>query len=67
MNRHTDVEQQGGFIRESRERLELSREGLADKAGISLRTLERIEAGEVTARRSTLTVIANALELAEAA
>lgn len=48
-------------IRLAREAASLSREGLADRAGVSLRTLERIEAGESTPRRATVAVIAQAL------
>jgi transcriptional regulator with XRE-family HTH domain len=39
----------------------LSREGLAFKAGVSLRTIERIEAGDVVPRRATAHVLADAL------
>lgn len=39
----------------------VSREGLADRTGLSLRTIERIENGEVTPQRSTLRLIALAL------
>jgi len=56
----------GTEIMERREALGLSREGLAYKAGIALRTVERIEAGEAKPQRSTLTVIRLALEGAEA-
>lgn len=52
----------GEEIMERREALGLSREGLAYKAGIALRTVERIEAGEAKPQRSTLTVIRLALE-----
>lgn len=41
----------------------LSREGLAYKSGISLRTIERIEAGEVTPHRATVRAIAAALNV----
>ena len=41
----------------------LSREGLAYKSGISLRTIERIEAGEVTPHRATIRAIASALNV----
>lgn len=44
-------------IRESREAVGLSRIGLAYKAGVDLRTIERIEAGDVQPRRATLAVI----------
>lgn len=52
----------GQAIRERREALGLSREGLAYKAGIAHKTVERIEAGLVRPRRATLTVIEQALE-----
>lgn len=39
----------------------VSREGLADRTGLSLRTIERIESGDVTPQRSTLRLIALAL------
>jgi predicted transcriptional regulator len=53
-------------IRDARERLGLSREGLAFKAGVSLRSIERIESGETEPRRSTLAVIESALKKAAA-
>lgn len=49
-----------------RETLGMSRELLAANAGVSLRTVERIEAGEVEPRRATLAVIEAALAEAEA-
>lgn len=52
----------GKDLRERREALGLSREGLAYKAGVSHKTLERIEAGMVMPRRATLTVIEQALD-----
>lgn len=59
-------------IRGQREAAGFSREELAFKAGVSLRTIERIEAGEVEPRRATLSVIEGALatansEISEAA
>lgn len=42
--------------------LGLSRETLAGRAQIALRTLERIERGEAEPRRATLVVIERALE-----
>ena len=48
-------------IKAKREDLGLSPEGLADRAQLSLRTVERIEAGDVTPHRSTLRVIELAL------
>lgn len=61
MNRHANVNLSGEDIRESREDIGLSRIGLAYKAGVDLRTIERIESGEVTPRRATLAVIEAAL------
>ncbi len=49
-------------IQERRKALGLSPEGLADRAQIALRTLERIERGEVEPRRATLAMIEQALE-----
>lgn len=40
----------------------LSREGLAADAGVSLRTVERLERGEVTPHRATARVLAVVLE-----
>lgn len=57
----------GLAIRERRESLGLGREYLAYKAQVSLKTIERIERGEVVPRRSTLSVIHDALDMAEAA
>jgi ribosome-binding protein aMBF1 (putative translation factor) len=54
----TDI---GQRIRQEREALGLSREGLAYKAGVAAKTIERIEAGKVMPRRATLTVIETAL------
>jgi transcriptional regulator with XRE-family HTH domain len=48
-------------VRRVREELGISREGLADKAGVSVRTLERIEAGQTVPRRATIKVLADAL------
>lgn len=56
----------GPAIRRAREKAGLSREGLAYKAGLALRTVERIEAGDVQPRRATLTVIEQALAAADA-
>lgn len=39
----------------------LSREGLAAEAGVSLRTVERIEGGDVTPHRATARVLAAVL------
>lgn len=51
----------GEQIRERRDALGLSVEGLAYKAGVSYKTIERIEAGLAQPRRATLTVIEQAL------
>lgn len=48
-------------IRAAREQAGLSREALAFKAGVSFKTLERLEAGARSPRRSTLKVIADVL------
>lgn len=53
-------------IRAQREAVGLSREGLAAAAGVSVKTVERIEWGKVSPRRATLAMIQQALE-AEAA
>lgn len=57
----TPQEHPGIEIKERREAVGLSREGLAYKASVSLKTLERIERGEVQPRRATATVIDAAL------
>jgi predicted transcriptional regulator len=62
MNRHSSVNPSGAELRKSREAVGLSRIGLAYKAEVDLRTIERIEADEVTPRRSTLVVIEGALQ-----
>lgn len=49
-------------LRPRREEAGLSREGLAYKAGISVKTVERLEAGKSVPRRATLAVINNALD-----
>lgn len=49
-------------IQERREALGLSREGLAYKAGLALRTVERIERGEAEPRRATVAVIERAFD-----
>lgn len=56
----------GARIRDRREVLGLSREGLAYKAGVAHKTIERIEAGKAEPRRATLAVIEAALEAVEA-
>jgi transcriptional regulator with XRE-family HTH domain len=52
----------GTQIREKREALNLSREGLAYRAGVAHKTIERIEAGKSQPRRATLAMIEAALE-----
>lgn len=56
----------GNELRERREVLSLSRLGLAYKAGVDPRTIERIESGQVSPRRATLAVIEGVLSKAEA-
>ncbi|MDQ3935358.1 MAG: helix-turn-helix domain-containing protein [Actinomycetota bacterium] len=51
----------GSRIRSEREAQGLSIEGLSFKAGVSYKTIERIEAGGSEPRRATLKVIADAL------
>jgi transcriptional regulator with XRE-family HTH domain len=51
-------------VRARREALGMSREGLADRAGVSFKTITRIESGEVTPRPATLRVIELAFEAA---
>jgi transcriptional regulator with XRE-family HTH domain len=52
----------GSPLRRTRERKHLSPEGLAAKAGVTLRTIERIESGHVKhPHGSTQKVIAEAL------
>lgn len=62
--RHSQ-EHPGAEIRQRREAIELSREGLAYKSGVALKTIERIERGDVMPRRATATVIEAALVEAE--
>lgn len=50
-------------IRDERKAQGLSPEGLAFKAGVSLKTIERIETGAAVPRRATLKVIVDALGL----
>lgn len=56
----------GERIREQREALGLSREGLAYKSGVAFKTIERIELGENEPRRATLAMIEQALEAEQA-
>ena len=58
------VNQQCGIrIRKAREKQELLQRELADRAGVPVRTIGRIERGEVDVRLGTLKKIANALGL----
>lgn len=52
----------GTAIRRDREKVGLSRVGLAYLADVDPRTIERIEAGEVTPRRATLACIRRVLD-----
>lgn len=56
----------GTRIRRDREALALTREDLASRAGVSYKTIERIEAGGAQPRRATLYVIEQALTEAAA-
>lgn len=53
----------GQQVKQARDALGLSAEGLAFKAGVSIRTVTRLEADEVVPRRATLRVITDALGL----
>ncbi len=53
----------GTIISDSRKKLGLSQEALAEKANVSLSTIQRIEKGTVKPRVFTLKIIAAALEL----
>lgn len=57
-------EHPGKVIKERRTALGLSREGLAYKAGVSLKTIERIEREESVPLRSTQSVIDAVLDKA---
>jgi transcriptional regulator with XRE-family HTH domain len=56
----------GERIRERREAIDLSREGLAFKSGVAHKTIERIEGGHSIPRRATLAAIERALDGCEA-
>lgn len=58
--RATDIS--GTAIKRAREAVGLSRVGLAYLSEVNLRTIERIEAGEVKPRRATLICIQRAIE-----
>jgi XRE family transcriptional regulator, regulator of sulfur utilization len=51
------------LITETRKRKGLTQETLADKAGLTIRTIQRIESGENIPRSHTLKAIAHALEV----
>jgi transcriptional regulator with XRE-family HTH domain len=51
----------GRQIRDKRRRLRLSQRSLADKSGVSQKTISQIERGEVTARGGTVDVLASVL------
>jgi transcriptional regulator with XRE-family HTH domain len=53
----------GQFIKETRLRKGLTQEELAEKTDISVRTIQRIENGEVDPRSFTLQTIASVLEI----
>ena len=50
------------YVKEWREKLKLTQNELAEKSGVSLRTIQRIEAGSVL-KGYTLSSIANALDI----
>lgn len=56
----------GDALRARREALGLSREGLAYKSGVALKTIERLERCEGHPRRATIAVIESVLVEAEA-
>lgn len=53
----------GNKVRDSRKKLGLSQEALAEKANVSLSTIQRIEKGTVKPRAFTLKILAETLEL----
>lgn len=61
----TPQEHPGKAIKQRREAVGLSREGLAYKSRVSVKTIERIEREEVEPRRATAAVIDFALIEAE--
>lgn len=52
----------GDHIREWREALEISQDVLAERSGLSIRQIKRIEAGKANPTVTTLQVLAKALE-----
>jgi transcriptional regulator with XRE-family HTH domain len=63
MSMKNNQEKLGTLIRHVREERHLLQRELADQAGIPVRTLGRIERGEVDMRLSTLRKIAKALNV----
>lgn len=57
------MENIGAKIKELRVLKGLTQEDLAEQTGLSVRTIQRIESGEVDPRTYTLTVLATALEV----
>ena len=53
----------GSIINDSRKKLGLSQEALAEKANVSLSTIQRVEKGTVKPRSFTIIILAEALEL----
>lgn len=51
------------LVRAARQKQNLTREGLAYKAGLTVRTIERIEAGQVMPHRVTRRAIAAVLDM----
>lgn len=60
---HNENSSLASKIRDSRKKLGLSQEALAEKANVSLSTIQRIEKGIVKPRAFTLKIIADTLEL----
>ena len=58
---HLPMDRQTSPLRAAREAAGMSPEELAFRAGVSLRTIERIEREGVSPRRATVTVLAMAL------
>ena len=56
-----DAKELGNKIQELRKQKGMTQEDLADKTGLSVRTIQRIESGEVDPRSYTLSQIAEAL------
>jgi non-specific serine/threonine protein kinase len=54
----------GSLLRESRLDARLTQEALAERSGVSLRTIQQIESDRVRPRRATRELLANALRLA---